>query len=216
MTEIEQVMETPQIVHQGKNSTCCKGSCFINSEPGRCMLTIFMINVPVAVTLFLTFEEIWIEGFSGTESNIWQLSVLVMLYLTAVSNYCMMATAMTDPGVVPARRWPEYVSKRYDQPKEKFDFYTSRLQVNQKVSPHVYQFTFCKTCQIFQPPRCNHCPICHVCTLEFDHHCHWLGTCIGVRNYRTFYWFVVHLVMLSLFELFFMPLYLLQVTRARE
>lgn len=142
-------METPQVVHLGKNSTCCRGTCFINAEPGRCVLTILMINIPVAITLYITFKEIFIESFPDSESFIWQLTVLVVLYLTAMSNYCMVSTAMTDPGVVPGRRWQEYVSERYDQPKDKTDFYTWYLQLNQRVSPHIYKFTFCKTCQIF-------------------------------------------------------------------
>ena len=175
-----------------------------------------MINIPVAITLYITFKEIFIESFPDSESFIWQLTVLVVLYLTAMSNYCMVSTAMTDPGVVPGRRWQEYVSERYDQPKDKTDFYTWYLQLNQRVSPHIYKFTFCKTCQIFQPPRCNHCPICAVCTLELDHHCHWLGTCLGARNYRTFYWFVVHTVLLSILELSFIPIYLWRVSLSRE
>ena len=68
---IQNVMETPQVVHVGKNRTCCKGNFFINAEPGRCALTILMINVPVVITVWLTFEEVWVEGFRGYESVIW-------------------------------------------------------------------------------------------------------------------------------------------------
>mmetsp|Transcript_35532 Transcript_35532/g.43543 ORF Transcript_35532/g.43543 Transcript_35532/m.43543 type:complete len:115 (+) Transcript_35532:24-368(+) len=114
MAEPIQVMETPQVVHLGKNRTCCKGSCFINAEPMRCVLTLLMINIPVVATIYVTFDEIWIEGFPDSESFTWQSIVLLLVYLTAASNYCMVQTAMTEPGIVPGRRWHEYVAERYD------------------------------------------------------------------------------------------------------
>ena len=49
-----------------------------------------------------------------------------------------------------------------------------------------------------------------------DHHCHWLGTCLGARNYHMFYWYLVHIVVLSLFEIFFIPIYLWRVHGSRE
>jgi len=38
---------------------------------------------------------------------------------------------------------------------------------------------FCETCDYYQPPRAAHCPDCNVCIAGFDHHCVWMGTCIG-------------------------------------
>lgn len=45
---------------------------------------------------------------------------------------------------------------------------------------------FCDTCMIFRPPRTVHCNTCDCCIRNFDHHCLWLGTCIGARNYLSF------------------------------
>ncbi|KAG8065758.1 hypothetical protein GUJ93_ZPchr0004g40250 [Zizania palustris] len=48
----------------------------------------------------------------------------------------------------------------------------------------------CPYCRLIQPPRTKHCHDCDKCVLQFDHHCVWLGTCIGKRNYCRFWWYI--------------------------
>ncbi|CBZ27100.1 conserved hypothetical protein [Leishmania mexicana MHOM/GT/2001/U1103] len=44
----------------------------------------------------------------------------------------------------------------------------------------------CVFCRRFVQLGCKHCSVCDKCVPGFDHHCRWLNSCVGAKNYRLF------------------------------
>jgi hypothetical protein len=59
-----------------------------------------------------------------------------------------------------------------------------------------FKVKFCSTCHIFRGPGVSHCKKCDNCVENFDHHCPWLGNCIGKNNY---YYFFIFLIFVNVF-----------------
>lgn len=70
--------------------------------------------------------------------------------------------------------------------------------------------SLCSTCRTIRTPRSFHCSSCDVCIEVHDHHCPWMGTCIGLRNLKAFICFLgftsLHSIFTSVlaFTFFFM------------
>lgn len=67
---------------------------------------------------------------------------------------------------------------------------------------HVISANYCYSCNHFKPPRTSHCAECDNCVEHFDHHCLWMGTCVGKRNYKFFFFLVITSNLLALFQIF--------------
>lgn len=71
--------------------------------------------------------------------------------------------------------------------------------INGPIDPE--SFPRCRKCGGMKPPRAHHCSVCNKCCLKMDHHCPWIGNCVGFYNYKFFVNFLLFTVILCLFVL---------------
>ncbi|KAF8509462.1 zf-DHHC-domain-containing protein [Hysterangium stoloniferum] len=45
---------------------------------------------------------------------------------------------------------------------------------------------YCRRDEIIKPMRARHCRACDTCVLKYDHHCPWIGQCVGAFNQKFF------------------------------
>ncbi|XP_066573778.1 palmitoyltransferase ZDHHC18a isoform X2 [Amia ocellicauda] len=179
-------------VFPGRNRFYCDGRIIVARQSGVLPLTLGLILVTSG--LFFIFDcPFLVEHLTACIPAIGGA-----LFLFVVVS--LLQTSFSDPGIQP-RATPDEAadiekqidssgSSTYRPPPR-----TREIVINNQV----VKLKYCFTCKMFRPPRTSHCSLCDNCVERFDHHCPWVGNCVGKRNYRFFYCFVVSLSFLTTF-----------------
>ncbi|XDV40537.1 hypothetical protein PO909_009605 [Leuciscus waleckii] len=207
-------------IFPGNNRFYCDGRIMSARQCGVLPLTIVLIVITSG--LFFTFEDISIALLdmkscqSERVASTWSWFIIrncpflvrhLTIFIPVIGGvlfvfviFTLLQTSFTDPGILPRALPDEAVdierqidnsgSSTYRPPPR-----TKEILINDQV----VKLKYCFTCKMFRPPRTSHCSMCDNCVERFDHHCPWVGNCVGKRNYRFFYAFIVSLSFLTSF-----------------
>ncbi|KAI9700888.1 MAG: Eukaryotic peptide chain release factor GTP-binding subunit [Bogoriella megaspora] len=128
--------------------------------------------------------------------------VFAYLFLICISSY--VHASVTNPGILPRNLHPFPPTPDNADPLAVGPPTTEWLLVSsayQKDAAMEVPVKYCKSCNMWRPPRCHHCRVCDNCIETQDHHCLWLNNCIGRRNYRYFFSFILTATIMGLFLL---------------
>ena len=162
----------------GNNSLLCHKRIIVGAKYYHIIISIILITFPTSLFLY-SMTLIW-----STSSKI--LSAISLITYTIIIVLLFLGGCI-EPGII--------------ERNNELAFYENRkcaIKVNNK--GHMVALNYCFTCFHFRPPRTSHCAECDNCVENFDHHCFWLGNCVGKRNYRFFYWLLFLNTFLSVFE----------------
>ncbi|XP_061355978.1 probable protein S-acyltransferase 1 [Gastrolobium bilobum] len=186
-------------VWKGNNKFLFGGRLVFGHDASSLVLTSFLIGGPAitfCIRMLLAITE---------EDPLSSHPVLIGgVILTILDFIFLFMTSGRDPGIIPRNSQPPESDELFDTPSmEWVNSKTPNLKLPRVkdviVNGQTVKVKFCDTCLLYRPPRASHCSICNNCVQKFDHHCPWVGQCIGSRNYPFFILFISSSTLLCIY-----------------
>ncbi|XP_058459578.1 palmitoyltransferase Hip14 isoform X1 [Malaya genurostris] len=130
------------------------------------------------------FYVTWLTYIAPTVSFLASVSFLTC---SGVLWLCFLKSWRGDPGVI--------------QPTQEQRFRTI-IELSERGGGGFEPSAFCSACLVRRPVRSKHCSVCDRCVARFDHHCPWVGNCIGAKNHKYFMGFLWMLMIMCCWMLY--------------
>ncbi|CAL0330078.1 unnamed protein product [Lupinus luteus] len=183
---------------RGNNVFLFQGRLIFGPDVNSVFLSMFLIIAPVTVFCAFVARKL-IDDFPHHSG--WSIMIVVIVH-TLFVLITLVLTSGRDPGIVPRNTHPPE-PEDYDVTANIDNDLSQRARFprtkNVMVNGISVKIKYCDTCMLYRPLRCSHCSVCDNCVERFDHHCPWVGQCIGLRNYRFYYIFVFSSTLLCLY-----------------
>lgn len=101
--------------------------------------------------------------------------------------YCFLMSWRGDPGII-----------RTTQEQR----IRTIIEISERGGKGFEQSVFCSSCLVRRPLRSKHCGVCDRCVSKFDHHCPWVGNCIGAKNHKHFMGFLFMLLIMCVWMIY--------------
>lgn len=163
-----------------KSGSNLQSTCFWIARWGQYLAAILSQFLIYSLTIGFLYRFYWRHGLYWRVESV--VILVYYLFFVILASWSHFRAVFSDPGYV----------KRHHM----------KLEDNEDPNRQDEQSVVCKKCGALKSQGVHHCSVCNRCVEDMDHHCPWVGNCIGAKNMRYFFLFTGSVVILAISQFF--------------
>ena len=172
----------PQKKNKVSIKRCALWNVYISAEWYKGVCLVISIIIDYAILIVFIIPTII------THSHFFKVFIIVVITILFFMTILLCVTVIfTNPGIFPRNHFDISHMVKFESEKTQ----SKRIVKTYVLNGRQYRMKFCRTCLIYRPLGCSHCKVCDKCIERYDHHCPWVGNCIGRNNYHLFFYFIM-------------------------
>lgn len=139
--------------------------------------SIILMLIPTAILSYILIS-LMKKSLLTSKPN--YIPILVIIYISFIFCVLLLSdVSLSDPGI--QRGTPIYEST------------FNKNKIKKVIKGTKIDLKYCVTCHLIRDVRSFHCRFCGICVEKHDHHCGYVSNCIGLYNYKKFFYFLCFL-----------------------